>query len=185
MAATRVHRIRPAYDSVGRKWIPFQIVAPRNHIEWADLETILRGARTAADYQTLTLAPSDPEAWDIHECGPFGMISAAAANVLASFLKTSFELLEVTVGTAPYYFLRGLDFVECLDRKRSVLHFFKSDPTSIKNVEKYVFRKKLIPRDSLFRIPEAPNEVFATDAAASAIRRSNLRGFQLTDAERL
>jgi hypothetical protein len=138
-------------------------------------------AQTAAEF--LVTGP-DPTAWDCYACGgTLGVFSQKAMTVLAPFAHRCFETLRVSINGAPYYVLRTKDTLDCLDRNRSIIKVFPHDPGRIMQVDRFRFRKELVPDPIMFVIPEGPFHLFASDGVERAIRAGNLRGFELMDAE--
>ena len=74
-----------------------------------------------------------------------------------------------------YLFLRDENPIDCLDRKRSDLDVYQSDPSKILNVRHFVFTSDVPSDPVLFCLPGS-FRLFATESLAKRIARSDLRG---------
>ncbi|MCG8406949.1 MAG: hypothetical protein MI923_17260, partial [Phycisphaerales bacterium] len=82
-----------------------------------------------------------------------------------------------------YYLLRAPKplALDCLDLHNSEFECFRSDPTKIKRIRRYVFLKDRIEDPSIFHLPQAAG-LFCTQSIKSIIEENSLRGFCFMDA---
>lgn len=169
-----------------RPEIDFEDDAISEATDWMLVGDILSGEVSAKKYSEvkLKLRARDACKWDFYRCGSaLGLISQKAADVLRKSAAKSFALLPASINGSPYYFLRVKGSIDCLDKKKSEIVPFRSDPKAIQWIEKYVFRKKQLVDPSLFVIPEGIWHLLATDGVRGLIEAHKLKGFRLRDAE--
>jgi hypothetical protein len=180
-----IYVVRPSSDET-RPFIDFQIPENGRQIDWLRIANVLRGDRSLDEYESVSLVVDHPEAtnWDFYSCGgTMGLLSERAARSLGPHASICFDLVEASVNEAPFFFLRVREFLDCLDRARSDVVLYPSDPAAIMKFKRYAFFKDRIPDPALFMIPEGLFGPFGTDAVVHLIRAERLRGFDIIDAE--
>jgi hypothetical protein len=110
------------------------------------------------------------------------LISSSAKQFLELAQLEGIEFLPALVNDMDYAFLIVRRTIDCLDRDRSILVPFRSDPNSIKTITKYVFKKNLVPKRAIFKIPQR-NLIFVTDTIKDEFQKSGLVGFKFIDWE--
>jgi len=123
--------------------------------------------------------------WDYYDCnsGFDGLISVRAAEILRPYLSPCFALVDAFVNDTPYFLLKPIGTIDCLDRDKSVFIPYPERPWTNLGVEQYVFRKEIIPDPCLFKIPDHRGFMFGTDGIPEVIRANKLRGFRAIDVE--
>jgi hypothetical protein len=128
---------------------------------------------------------SDALDWDWYwRVGMWGMWSQRAKDLLWPYARKHLRCFLTTLNDQPYYILH-VDkklAVDCLDRERSDLEFFKSDPASVKRIRKYVFKQELLTDPLVFNIPEV-NAILSTRTIRQMVFDAGLKGFHFEDAE--
>jgi hypothetical protein len=155
-------------------------------IDWGKIGAVLSGKLRADEYGPARKVIDDPDAnnWDFYRCsGTRGLISARAASVLGTFCSQCFDLIEAYVNDSPYFFLRAIGSIDCLDRTHSEIDVFPHDSNRIMWIHRYAFHKSAIPDPCLFALSEINSLVLGTDGIEYLIRINKLRGFQVVDAE--
>jgi hypothetical protein len=158
---------------------------PKNG-SWNSIGEILRGERPVSEYEPLDLVGpiSNAPDWDFYNCpGTLGMLSRRAVEIFEPYLATCFQPLEATVNGSPFFFLRIISTIDCLNRERSTIIPFNSDPTDIMRIERYYFKKDLIPDPVLFVIPEGSPHLFGSHSIPGLITKNSLRGIEAIDTE--
>lgn len=106
--------------------------------------------------------------------GTTGLFSERAVEVFGNALSDYAELLQITVNDKPYFFLKPTNRLPCLDRERSIVVPFPSDPKSVMKIKKYVFDKSRIHDPVVFFIPEVPY-LFCTETIIQRSKAACLR----------
>jgi hypothetical protein len=152
-------------------------------IDWLRLGAILRGERPSADYHEIRVVVQDPDAssWGIYSVpGTLGLISAEAVERIGRPVFRLYELLPAKINEADYYFLKPMEVLPCLDREKSEIILFRSNPSRVKEIRKYVFKKAMIPDPLVFSIPESLARLFATPGVYERVVQSRIPGFCFT-----
>jgi hypothetical protein len=175
-----VYTVTPSMETY-RPAIEFD--APVNEgIDWLQLDAILQGRLTIADYRVLSVVvrSSDATSWHYYSVpGTLGLISATALQVIDRVATRLYDFLPAKINDSDYFFLRPLELLACLDLSRSEVVTFRSNPSRIKDIKKFAFNKAAIPNPLIFSIPEFPG-LFATQDVQQAIIDSRLSGFYFT-----
>jgi hypothetical protein len=180
----QVFLVEPTVEE-DRPLIDFQFEENRSN-NWLAIDQVLRGERPIEEYPAAHISVMHKAAteWDFYSVpGTFGLFSQRAVDLLAPYTSDNFDFLEARLCRLPFYFVKTRRLLDCLDRQRSVLVWFRSDPTRVKKIERHSFRKDLIEDPSLFSIPEQ-HGLFATQSVRTFIEQRRLKGFKFTDLER-
>jgi hypothetical protein len=148
-------------------------------INWQRIDEVLHGQRPVADYQEVSIPVEAPDAtsWDYYSVpGTLGLISHKATELIGHSAFRLYQVLLAHLNGEQYYFLRPTDLLPCLDRENSEVVTFRSNPSRIKEIKKYSFKKELIDPYLFFCIPESAS-LFATEAVYQVSRRGKLAGF--------
>lgn len=155
-------------------------------IDWSKIGAVLSGSLHVKNYAPVRIAIKDSHAtnWDFYRCsGTRGLISARAASLLRPFSSRCFDFLDAYINDLPYFFLRVIGSVDCLDRDRSAYTVFPHDPTRIMWIERYAFHKTSLIDPCLFVIADINSLIFGTEGLKKLIEANNLHGFRFVDAE--
>lgn len=91
--------------------------------------------------------------------GPIG-VSENAKRVLTSLKVPGMQFLPYLINDQPYYLFFTERQVNCLDREKSKIEFYRHDPKRIKRVSQYAFVSKKIKDCDVFTIPETSDGMF-------------------------
>lgn len=141
---------RPQADS----WVPF------------DVELVSRKGRRALE------AVDSP-----YLDGSFLVVKDAVLPRVKQELAPYVEFLPLRCAQQPLTLLNVLQVVDALDEEESDLKRFASSGR-IMFVNRHVFRPEAVPSDGLFRIPQAVEDMFCTEATAEVLRE-RLTGLNL------
>jgi hypothetical protein len=123
-------------------------------------------------------------------------VSMVPGLAISTHAKAAFEalgvpgmrFLEFRINGEPFFLFYTERRVDCLDRRRSEIKFFKSSPERVKDVVRYAFRSEPLHACDVFTVPELSDgmffwsqQTFFTELARSAIERSGLVGFRFED----
>ncbi len=176
-----VERRRPRID--------FEIPQNGAGFDWLRVGDVIEDERPLEDYVAPRLVVPRPDALDWHFYSDMcsgGMLSERAANLLRPYLDQYFMLLPASINDAPYFMLKSIDSLDCLDRERSDLVYFNdNDPGRVMRVRKYVFHLNRIPDPLIFAIPEFPKRAFCTQTVRRIVTESGLKGFDFTPTREL
>lgn len=115
------------------------------------------------------------DVWDYYMCeGTFGVFSPRAVETLAPCFGDRFELLAARLEGHPYYCLRCVKRVDCLDREGSKILF--DDDHEVIEVEEYAFEKDRLADPLVFAIPELFLRLFCTESVPLIVGKAGLRG---------
>jgi len=127
----------------------------------------------------ITVGSPDALDWDFYMLpGTLGVVSRRAREVLAPFANRHFDFIELRLNDAPYFILRGTCPLDCLNRSRSELLFFKSNPAKVMEIRRYSFNRSVITDPIMFWIPERTGRIFCTPSVRDAVLK-NLRGARI------
>lgn len=130
----------------------------------------------------IELATTRPEEFkDFHSlAGSLGVVSDRLASLLLAWGGPRLKLRSVLVDGAKFQILLQGEPVDVLDRARSKYSMFKSDPTTIKQIDTFVFHSEILPRAPfIFTIPESPSTMFVTEEAAIILVEQKFTGIDL------
>ena len=158
--------------------------SPRNRvIDWAYLEDVLDAS-----------APPDPERLavvDVYAASsrPFDtvwitnriLVSDPLRKVLEPACGGDAEFVPLAVNGSPFFGLLIRTVLDVLDRQRSELKYFPSAPDRVMSIRRYAFKDFGSTR--VFKIPEAPTRMFATEPVRQADLGSGLSGLRFVDCE--
>lgn len=92
-----------------------------------------------------------------------------------------FDFVPIAINDVPFLFLNQKAALDCLDRKRSVVTYFKSDPARIMEVKKYCFTQGAIIDPLVFPLPDTNYGLYATQTVKKAVEKARLRGVYFLD----
>lgn len=117
-------------------------------------------------------------------------VSSRARAVFKSLKIPEMRFLAFRINEEPYFQFYTERCLDCLDRKRSDIKYFRSSPQEVKRIERYAFLKSKIRSRDLFTIPELSNgmffwsqETYVTGETQAAIEKAGLIGFRFADLE--
>ena len=177
----RVFLVRPSIEE-DRPEINFG--RPENKkTDWLLVDQVLRGERREEDYPSILVLVDHPEAerWDYYSvAGTCGLMSQRAVDLLEPYALPYFKFFQAWLNGASFFFPKRIHTLDCLDRQRSILVPFRTDPTHVKEIKRYRFRMESIIDPVLFSIPEVPS-MFASQTIERLVRERELRGFGFVD----
>jgi hypothetical protein len=186
MATLHVYHMRYWSKEEERPWINFELPQNGKNIPWREIGEVLDGKMPVSNYKPLRLVVNEeePEQWHSYNVpGTYGLLSKTAVTLMGSYMTRCFEFLEAWINDLPFYFLRKIGSLDCLDRANSVLVPYPHDPSRVMDIERYRFVKEMIRDPIVFIIPEEKGWLLATDSVKAAVESAGLKGFYFTDAE--
>ncbi len=153
---------------------------------WWNIGEIVLGEIPVEQYQPLRLATTGAHAgkWDVFGVPlTFGLFSQAAIDAIGKYMTGYFDLLPAFVDDRKFYLPRLVKQLDCLDRAKSTIEPFRSNPQSIMLIIKYAFFKDRIPDPAVFAIPERRYSMYATDSVKNAAEAAKLQGLYFVDME--
>jgi hypothetical protein len=125
--------------------------------------------------------------WPLVDCismVPGLAVSGRARVALEALGVPGMRFLEFQVNGEPFFLFYTERCVDCLDRRRSVIEYFRSSPGRVKRVIAYAFFEERVRPCDVFTVPELSNRVsfwaqqtFVTDEARTALEGAGLIGF--------
>lgn len=177
-----------ASDEENTPFIDFERPENGANIPWGLIGSVLLGEETDDKYVSVNLRVYTEGAGDWH-CypvpGTFGLFSQAVIDLIGPHMKQCFEFFEATVNDLPYYFLRQIGTLDCLDREHSELVPFPHDPSRVMRIKRYRFHKQEIADPIVFVVPETSTEIFTTQGIKDALEEAKLRGIVFVNAEEI
>jgi hypothetical protein len=183
--AETIYILRFWSDDEERPRIDFQNPSNGTQVPWLLIGEILEGNLSSDQYIPISFVVDDDDTiiWDTFPIpGTNGLISKNAADVLHDSMAECFECLEASVNESPYFLLRSIGSIDCLDRDKSRIIYTDDEHTDINFIEKHEFKMDLVPERSLFRIPQV-RTLFATEAVRKVVEDAKLKGFYFVDLE--
>jgi len=179
--AEQVYLVSPSDE----EWRPvIDFTYPMNsENNWGLVDKVLRGVKHDSEYPGVFVVVNDQRAtqWDYYSvAGTFDLMSDRAATLIKPFASDYFKFFPAWLNAEPYFMLKSIKRLDCLDRERSLLVPFPSSPQKFMEIKKYSFRKECISDPLVFSIPER-SVLLATESIEQMVRRENLRGFQFID----
>jgi hypothetical protein len=181
-----------ASDEEGTPRIDAQL--PENSgVPWGAIGEILRVKAPVkaplSEYEPihLTVREEGWQAWNYYPiAGTFGLFSHRLIELIGAYMEKCFApYLQVFVNELPYYFLRPIGFLDCLDRAHSDIVSFPHDPHRVMRIKRYRFFMDKIRDPMVFVIPETLTEIFATQSIKTMIEDAKLPGLIFLDAEQI
>jgi hypothetical protein len=175
--------IKPSFEEE-RPVIEFDASVNRG-IDWGLLDAVLQGERPLTDYQEIGVVVSSSSAtsWSFYSVpGTLGLMSTKLVEKIGSAAFNLFHLLPAKLNDAEYFFLKPSKTLSCLDLAKSEVVYFRNNPTRIKAIKRYAFKKQMISDSLLFSIPDIPG-LFATPFIRESVVRSGILGVQFTSLE--
>ena len=98
------------------------------------------------------------------------------------------EFLGFRINGEPFFLFYTDRRIDCLDRQRSEIEFFRSSPERVRQVVRYAFAKERLRPCDVFTVPELSDgmffwsqETFLTGLARAAIEETGLVGFRFEE----
>lgn len=164
---------------------------PKNRgVDWLGLAALIDGDSQSRQYPehpaVITVVPKGRKRslavdalWLEHRV----LVSERARRALGELKLPGVEFLALTVNEEPFFALRVSRQIDCLDRERSRIQYFQSDPTRILTIRRHVFRKEHVPDPALFELPGSRARLFATVGVKLAAENAGLVGIEFVDIE--
>jgi hypothetical protein len=175
---SKIFEIRTSLED-NRPEIDFEL--PENgEINWGLIGEYIGGHRPAQEYLPIKITILDKLAteWDFYFfAAPFGMFSAKAVDVLGEKSFKNYHLFPAQINGADYFFLKCLERLDCLNKKKSVYTAFTDVPDRFMLIEKYAFDLEKIDAECFFSIPQNEN-LYCSQVQAKVITEK-LRGIRL------
>jgi hypothetical protein len=186
MQAQTIYCVRPG----GTDGDPGDVFLRAKHeVSWASVEAALQGGVTPDQSEPLLFTVDAPgvENWHYYQvAGTFGVWSETVVNLIRPFSRKCFDFpLRAFVNSMPFYFMRQVGSLDCLDSEHSELVPFPHDPQRIMRVRRYRFFKERVPDPQVFAIAETSTEILATQSIKSMIEAAKLNGFRFVDSEQV
>lgn len=105
------------------------------------------------------------------------VFSKKAVEVLNEFLAGAGELLPLDTEVGEYFLFNITTVSDCLDSSNSSCEFWCDPPTTVVNIDKYVFKEDKLSGLSIFRVFEDPMSVIVTDKFVHRVKKEGLKGF--------
>lgn len=175
----RVYEVRPTSEDY-RPVIVFH--DPRNaENDWLLAEEVLEGTRDELEYPEIVIHVEHPEATKWHgyvDGGMGGLYSEAFVRFLGSEALSDFQLLPASLNGSRYYFLKRVNWLECLDLVNSKYEYFRSNREKIRSISEAVFVEEGVPRDRLFVVPQMREILLASEEMVERILKGGYRGVE-------
>jgi hypothetical protein len=163
--------------------------AKHKNVPWESIGAVLRGEAPMSQYKPVffTVRAKGAENWHYYTvAGTFGLWSQTVIDLIGPYMKRCFEFpLKAFVNDLPFYFMRPVGSLDCLDRDHSELLVFPDEPQRVMRIKRYRFFKEKIPDPLVFVVPETLTEIFATQSIKTMIEDAKLNGFLFIDAEKV
>jgi hypothetical protein len=114
-----------------------------------------------------------PDFFEI-ECSGVIAISQKAADKLVDVFKDFVEMLPIETDAGRYYAINVLNFVDCLDKEKSVYNATKND--IIVDFSSLEFKEEKLAGHAIFKIPELPYCTFVSSDIQDECEANYLRG---------
>ncbi len=164
-----------------RPQLDFEIPQNGAAFDWLRAMAIVEDERPLEDYVAPRLVVPRPDALDWHFYSDVGcssgLVSEMAANLLRPYFDRYFMLLPASINNAPYFMLKPIDRLDCLDRKQSTLRCYPHDLNRIMRITKYFFHMDRVSDPLIFTIPEFSKRTLCTQSIPQIIHDSGLKGF--------
>jgi hypothetical protein len=186
MATQHVYRISTSLEE-DRPEIDFELSENSDCVDWIQTREILDGSLDVTHYRSphLIVAASDATEWDFYRCGgTLGVLSKRAVDILRPYGTRCFDYLEAFINDRPFFLVREIGTIDCLDRKSTIGKMFPHDSSRFMRIDQYSFHKSRLVDPSIFVTPEDNTRIFGTDSVNRLIEQHGLRGFRLVDAEK-
>lgn len=109
------------------------------------------------------------------------VVSDRGRQALGGLVGDTVEFLPlVELKGRQYFAMNVLQLVDCLDLERSLIMYSSSDSERVLHISSYVFRLDRV-REPLFKVPQYPADVFATDPVLKLVQEEGLRGVSFLD----
>jgi hypothetical protein len=112
-------------------------------------------------------------------------VSERARAALEALGVPGMRFLRFRVNSAPFFLFYTERRVDCLDRQRSEVRYFRSSPERVMQVVRYVFAEERVRPCDVFTVPELSDgmffwvqQTFVTDAARTALEAARVIGFR-------
>jgi hypothetical protein len=144
-------------------------------IDWLAIGDIVDGSRSDDGYQVPNLAVRGRDAcrWHYYSCGGLWLLSKPLMETVRPRAMPRFQFFPALLNSEPYYFVGQRVPLDCLDRIRSRVRYFKSNPGKIMQVDEYQFRQGVVSDPCMFYIEESPG-FFVTESVKWAVEEAGL-----------
>lgn len=118
---------------------------------------------------------------DFFEIEGTGVIAASqkAVDALKEYLSNKVELLPIETDLGKCYAINVVNFVDCLNKKKSV--FTATKTGAIASYTLLEFDEEKIGNNAIFKIPELPYLTFITDDIQSVCEEEYLKGLEFDE----
>ncbi|WP_459554321.1 hypothetical protein [Lacunimicrobium album] len=147
-------------------------------IDWEEASAVIVGDLPLENYVPLHISIKSKSYDKWHGYLDGGMGGMFSADFIDSWDDDEFEyysFLPVFLNASVYYFLRRNQLVDCLDRDRSNLLYYKSNPSEIMTINAFAFTSTA-PKYRFFSIPEYPLRIFASQELQARFQRNPFKG---------
>ncbi len=113
-------------------------------------------------------------------------VSQQAVNILRDPIGAAAEFR--TIGRLKgieYYVMNVVLLAECLDLRRSGIKYSPDDPSRIIGIKPFIFDSNKIPDAAVFKVPQDPGRVFATQQLVDLVRKHRLTGVGFENPENI
>ncbi len=186
MPTKHVYQMRYWSKDEERPWINFEVPTNGSNVPWLHYGKVLSGDAPAHEYSPVHLVSDDPSTSQWHSynvAGTYGMLSKSAIDLIGPYMTQCFEFLEAWINELPFYLLRRIGSIDCLDRTNSVVVNYPHDPGRIMKIKQFRFFKDGISDPMVFVIPEKKGGLLATDSIKQVVEEAKLKGFYFSDTE--
>ena len=169
-----------------RPWIDFEI--PQNGIDvpWLHYGKVLSGQVPSHEYSPVHFVSDDPTVslWHSYNiAGTHGMLSKTAIDLIGPYMTRCFEFLEAWVNELPFFLLRRIGSVDCLDRSNSKVVTYPHDPDRVMKIKQFRFFREGIADPMVFVIPENKGGLLATGSIKQIVEEAGLKGLYFSETE--
>jgi hypothetical protein len=122
---------------------------------------------------------------DCVDMSPGLAVSGQGRAALIALGVPGMQFLRFRINSESFYLFYTDRRLDCLDRQRSELLYFQSDPKQVMEVQRYVFKEERVQPCDVFTVPERSDgiffwcqETFVTDAVRATLEKAGLTGFR-------
>jgi hypothetical protein len=122
---------------------------------------------------------------DCVEMVPGLAVSERAKAAMEALGVPGMQFLGFRVNGEPFFLFYTERRVDCLDRDRSEIEYFRSSPEQVMQVVRYAFAEERVRSCDVFTVPELSDgmflwsqETFVTDAVRTILEGADLNGFR-------
>ncbi|MFD2611582.1 imm11 family protein [Paenibacillus gansuensis] len=107
------------------------------------------------------------------------IVSVKSSEFFKLYFPEEIQLLDVFNGKEKFYILNVINLIDCLDMDKSKIEYFSSG--RIMEVVSYSFKPDLIKESYLFKVPQYPSKIFATDRMKKLVESTDLIGYKFVE----